>query len=308
MSPDTSRADWGRRHRFIRALVNSIRVEAGRAVVLSHDFDPAHTDPAMSQADAEPLLRDGIELLEEYQARLAAQDTYAVLVILQALDAAGKDGTIKHVMGGVNPQGVEVHSFKQPTAEELDHDFLWRYQRALPARGRIGIFNRSHYEEVLVVRVHPDLLEAERLPADAGSHDLWKHRYEAINTWEQHLVRSGVRVVKIFLNLSWAEQGKRFLARIDEPEKNWKFSPGDVHERQYWDAYQRAFSEMLTHTSTAWAPWHVIPADHKWFAHLATAATLVQTLIDINPRYPRADNATRQEMTQARAALKAELS
>jgi PPK2 family polyphosphate:nucleotide phosphotransferase len=248
-----------------------------------------------------------VQLLAEYQDRLAAQDTFGVLLVLQGLDAAGKDSTIKHVMSGVNPQWVAVRAFKQPSAEELNHDFLWRYQRALPDRGRIGIFNRSHYEEVLVVRVHKELLAAERIPAPARKSGVWTRRYREINDWERYLVDNGIHVVKIMLNLSRPEQAKRFLDRIDHPAKNWKFSPSDVRERRYWDDYQRAFNEMLSQTSTKWAPWYVVPADHKWFSHLATAAVLVAQLRAINPRYPAADPSVKEEMTQVRTELAAEL-
>ena len=189
-----------------------------------------------------------------------------MLIVLQALDAAGKDGTIRHVMSGVNPQGVAVSSFKAPSVEEIDHDFLWRYARRLPRRGEIGIFNRSHYEEVLVVRVHPELLATQHLPRAATRRDVWKRRYREINDWERYLTGNGIRVVKLLLNVSREEQRRRFLARIERPDKNWKFSAHDVHERHYWDDYQRAFSDMLSATSTTWAPWHVLPADHKWFA------------------------------------------
>jgi PPK2 family polyphosphate:nucleotide phosphotransferase len=227
--------------------------------------------------------------------------------VLQGLDASGKDGTIKHVMGGVNPQGVAVRSFKEPSAGELSHDFLWRYQCALPGRGRIGIFNRSHYEEVLVVRVHPELLAAESLPEAARKRGVWGRRYRDINHWERYLVDNGIHVVKIMLNVSRREQARRFLKRIDHPEKNWKFSASDVRERRYWDEYQRAFDTMLTQTSTQWAPWYVVPADHKWFARLATAAVVVQALTAINPRYPAADPDVAREMAQVRAELVAEL-
>jgi PPK2 family polyphosphate:nucleotide phosphotransferase len=210
-------------------------------------------------------------------------------------------------MSGVNPQAVEVRAFKQPSAEELNHDFLWRYQRALPGRGRIGIFNRSHYEEVLVVRVHKELLAAERMPAAAGQDGVWARRYREINDWEHYLVDNGIHVVKVMLNLSKREQAKRFLKRIDHPEKNWKFSPSDVQERRYWDDYQRAFGEMLSHTSTKWAPWYVVPADHKWFSRLATAAVLVAALDAINPSYPAPDPAIVGQMTQVREELAAEV-
>jgi PPK2 family polyphosphate:nucleotide phosphotransferase len=228
-----------------------------------------------------------------------------VLLVLQGLDASGKDSTIKHVMSGVNPQAVEVRAFKQPSAEELDHDFLWRYQRALPGRGRIGIFNRSHYEEVLVVRVHPELLAAERMPS-AGK-KIWEQRYREINDWERYLADNGIHIVKVMLNVSRREQAKRFLKRIDHPDKNWKFSPSDVRERRHWDDYQRAFDIMLSQTSTKWAPWYVVPADHKWFSRLATAAILVRALRAIKPQYPAADPAVREQMMQARAELVAEL-
>ena len=286
-------------------LIEPLRVAPGSRVKLSRDHDPGYTGQ-VTRPQAAALLAEGVELLAEYQDRLAAQDTFGVLLVLQGIDAAGKDGTIKHVMSGVNPQAVEVRSFKQPSAEELDHDFLWRCQRALPGRGWIGIFNRSHYEEVLVVRVHPDLLAAERMPAVAGSR-VWTRRYREINDWERYLVDNGIHVVKVMLNLSKREQARRFLKRIDHPEKNWKFSPSDVRERQYWDDYQRAFEDMLSHTSTKWAPWYVVPADHKWFSRLATAAVLVTALDAIDPKYPAADPAVRDQMTQVRAELAAEV-
>ena len=258
----------------------------GSNVKLAKDFDPAFKAGIKKKKDGVGLLNDGIELLAEYQARLAAQATYGVVVVLQALDAAGKDGTIRHVMSGVNPQGVRVESFKVPSARELDQDFLRRYQERLPSRGEIGIFNRSHYEEVLVVRVHPENLVRQKLPAEAREHHVWKHRYQAINDWERYLSENGFRIVKLFLNLSKEEQRMRFLRRIDLPEHNWKFSSHDVQERRYWDAYQEAFSEMFTHTSTEWAPWYVIPADRKWFARVAAAAVIAHALIEIDPQYP----------------------
>ena len=295
-----------KRLRFMTDLIGPLRVPPGSEVKLSRDHDPGYTGP-VTRPQAAALLAEGTELLAEYQDRLAAQDTFGVLLVLQGIDAAGKDGTIKHVMRGVNPQAVEVRAFKQPSAEELDHDFLWRYQRALPGRGRIGIFNRSHYEEVLVVRVHPDLLAAEQMPALTGKDHIWARRYREINDWEQYLADNGIHLVKVMLNLSKQEQAKRFLKRIDHPEKNWKFSPSDVRERHHWDGYQRAFEDMLSHTSTQCAPWYVIPADHKWFTRLATAAVLVTALHTINPRYPAADPAVRDQMAQVRAKLAAEL-
>jgi len=295
-----------KRLRFMTELIEPLRVAPGTEVRLSRDHDPGYTGQ-VTRPQATALLADGVELMTEYQDRLAAQDTFGVLLVLQGIDAAGKDGTIKHVMSGVNPQAVEVRAFKQPSAEELNHDFLWRYQRALPGRGRIGIFNRSHYEEVLVVRVHKDLLAAERMPAAAGDHGLWDRRYREINDWERYLVDNGIHLVKVMLNLSKREQAKRFLKRIDHPEKNWKFSSSDVRERHYWDDYQRAFEAMLSQTSTTWAPWYVVPADHKWFSRLATAAVLVTALDAINPRYPAPDPADADEMAQARQELTAEL-
>ena len=245
-------------------------------------------------------------MLSEYQDRLAAEATRGLLVVLQGIDAAGKDGTIRHVMSGVNPQGVSVHSFKQPSHEELRHDFLWRATRALPERGQIGIFNRSHYEEVLVARVHPELLEAEYVPEAMRTGDLWHRRYRAINGWERHLSESGFRIVKLFLNLSKEQQRIRFLKRIDLAEKNWKFSASDAHEREYWDDYQTAYSQMLRHTSTDWAPWHVIPADRKWFARVAAGAVIAMALRELDPQYPTVSDDARQALAQVRSQLEAQ--
>lgn len=294
--------------RFAHDLVEPLLVTPGRTIQLRRDFDPGYTDGLSSKAEASARVSEGIALLADYQDRLAAQDTVGVLFILQGIDAAGKDSTVKHVMSGLNPKGVAVHNFKQPSVDELNHDFLWRYQRALPERGGIGVFNRSHYEEVLVVRVHPELLVTERLPKQARKGDVWKRRYREINDWERYLVDNGIRVVKIFLNLSKREQAKRFLKRIDDPKKNWKFSPSDIREREYWDEYQKAFAAMLNHTSTQWAPWYVVPADHKWFTQLAAAAILVRTLAEVDPRYPRVAKEIQQQMAAARATLLAEAS
>jgi PPK2 family polyphosphate:nucleotide phosphotransferase len=292
-----------KRLRFMTDLLDPLLVPPGSAVRLGRDHDPGYTGTVTKQ-EATALLAEGVRLLADYQDKLAAQDTFGVLLVLQGLDASGKDGTIKHVMSGLNPQGVTVRAFKQPSAEDLDHDFLWRYQRALPSRGRIGIFNRSHYEEVLVVRVHPDLLTGERLPR-AARKGIWSRRYREINDWERYLVDNGIHVVKIMLNLSREEQARRFLRRIDHPEKNWKFSASDVRERRHWDEYQRAFERMLSQTSTPWAPWYVVPADHKWFGRLATAAALVMKLRAINPNYP-APAVDREQLAQVRADLVAE--
>jgi PPK2 family polyphosphate:nucleotide phosphotransferase len=291
----------------ISRFIEPFRVSPGSSVNLAKDFDPAFEAGIKTKKDGVALLNEGIEQLADYQARLAAQDTYGVLVVLQALDAAGKDGTIRHVMTGLNPQGVRVESFKVPSATELNEDFLRRYQERLPYRGEIGIFNRSHYEEVLVVRVHQqDLLLGEKLPPDARGDHVWKQRYEAINDWESYLSVNGFRVVKLFLNLSKEEQRRRFLRRIDLPDHNWKFSSHDVEERGYWDAYQKAFSDTFSHTSTSWAPWYVIPADRKWFARIAAAAVIANALIEIDPQYPTLGKDALGALSAAKAQLESE--
>ncbi|WP_028802596.1 polyphosphate kinase 2 family protein [Streptomyces sp. 142MFCol3.1] len=287
----------------IAEFIRPLRVEPGTKVRLAKDFDPGYKAGIRKKKDGVELLREGVELLADYQRRLAAQDTYGVLMCLQALDAGGKDGTIRHVMSGINPQGVRVAGFKVPSAEELDHDFLWRYTRELPRRGEIGIFNRSHYEEVLVVRVHPENLDRQRLPEAARGPGVWERRYREINDWERYLCDNGFKVVKVFLNLSKEEQRLRFLKRIDVPERNWKFSPADVRERARWDDYQRAFSQMLSATSTEWAPWYVVPADHKWFARVCAAAVLAHTLMDIDPQYPHVSARTRRELAEVKHEL-----
>jgi PPK2 family polyphosphate:nucleotide phosphotransferase len=294
------------RRKRLDEFIAPFRVTPGSDVKLAKDFDPAFKAGIKKKKEGVALVTDGVRLLAEYQARLAAQDTWGVLVVLQALDAAGKDGTIRHVMSGVNPQGVTVHSFKVPSAEELDHDYLWRYARRLPGRGEIGIFNRSHYEEVLVVRVHPENLDRQRLPRSARKGDIWRRRYQEINDWERHLSDNGFRIVKLFLNLSKEEQRVRFLRRVDLPDHNWKFSTADVREREHWDDYQKAFSEMLSHTSTPWAPWYVIPADRKWFARLGAGAVLAHTLMDIDPRFPRVSKERRDELDTVKAMLEAQ--
>ncbi|AUY53934.1 polyphosphate kinase 2 family protein [Streptomyces sp. CB01881] len=291
-----------KRAKRIAKFIKPLRVKPGSEVDLEADFDPRFK-AGLKKREGTELLRSGVSLLAEYQDRLAAQDTYGVLLCLQALDAGGKDGTIRHVMSGVNPQGVHVSSFKVPSAEELDHDFLWRYAQRLPARGDIGIFNRSHYEEVLVVRVHPEVLDRQRLPDEAKGPGIWEDRYRAINDWERYLTENGFKVVKIFLNLSKEEQRTRFLKRIDLPEKNWKFSAADIRERERWDDYQEAFSEMLSATSTPWAPWYVVPADRKWFARICAAAVLAHTLIGLDPQYPTVGDEARQELRAARRRL-----
>jgi PPK2 family polyphosphate:nucleotide phosphotransferase len=286
-------------HRFIEPF----RVEPGRRVRLPKDFDPGYTADFVSKKDATETLQRGVQLLAEYQARLAAQDTYGLLVIFQAMDAAGKDGTIRHVMSGVNPQGVEVTSFKVPSTEELDHDYLWRSAKRLPGRGTIGIFNRSYYEELLVVRVHPQILAGQKLPPKAKGKDVWTRRFREINDWERYLVDNGIRIVKLFLNVSKDEQKKRFLARIDEPEANWKFSAADVRERGYWDDYQKAFSEVLSNTSTEHAPWHVIPADRKWFMRVAAGAVILDAIMQIDPKFPVMADEAKADMLKAKEEL-----
>ena len=294
------------RARRIAEAIKPLRVRPGSTVHLAKDFDPRYKADFVKKKDGEELLQTGVELLAEYQERLAAQDVYGVLVCLQAIDAGGKDGTIRHVMSGVNPQGVHVHSFKVPSDEELDHDFLWRYAQKLPARGEIGIFNRSHYEEVLVVRVHPQLLERQKLPADARGHDVWGRRYRQINDWERFLVENGFPVVKLFLNLSKEEQRRRFLRRIDYPEKNWKFNANDVKEREHWDEYQVAFSQMLSATSTEWAPWYVVPADYKWVTRAVVADIVTTAIRKLDLKYPEVTAEDRKRLAEARKKLDAE--
>lgn len=251
----------------------------------------------------ESLLADDVAKLAEAQDLLYAADSWSVLLILQAMDAAGKDSTIKHVMSGVNPQGCQVHAFKQPSAEELEHNFLWRSARVLPERGRIGIFNRSYYEEVLVVKVHRDVLAAEHLPNSKERKKLWDERYDDINNFERHLVRNGTLILKFFLHVSKQEQRKRFLDRINEPDKHWKFSPQDVRERQYWDEYIAAYEDCLTKTNTKWAPWYVIPADHKWVTRALVASIVAHAIGDLRLAYPQVTKERRQEIKQAKKLL-----
>jgi PPK2 family polyphosphate:nucleotide phosphotransferase len=290
----------------IREFIEPFRVAPGSTVELGRDFDPSATGEFVAEEDSKRLLQTGVEMLEHYQSRLAAQDTYGLLVVLQALDAGGKDSTIRHVMSGVNPQGVVVHGFRKPSSEELDHDFLWRYTQRLPARGEIAIFNRSHYEDVLVVRVHPELLERHKLPPHARTDGVWERRYRQINDWERSLVENGFPIVKVFLNLSKDEQRRRFLRRIVHAEKNWKFNAHDVEERAHWDAYQEAFSAMLSATSTAYAPWYVIPADHKWFLRVGVAAVVIDALAKIDPQYPTVSDEARQALLASKERLEAE--
>jgi PPK2 family polyphosphate:nucleotide phosphotransferase len=271
------------------------------------DFDPADSQGlSIDKDEAKDLLANGIKRLSDLQDRLYASDRWSVLIVLQAMDAAGKDSLIKHVMTGLNPQGVEVHPFKQPSAEELDHDFLWRATRCLPQRGRIGIFNRSHYEEVLVVRVHPELLARQRLPDKLAGKDVWRQRFESIRGFERHLARNGTRILKFFLHMSKEEQRQQFLERIQDPAKRWKFSMGDVAERKLWDKYMDAYEDMIRHTSTHEAPWYVVPADKKWFTRLVVAGALVQELDSLDLKFPELDADAIKELREAEKALKAE--
>jgi PPK2 family polyphosphate:nucleotide phosphotransferase len=258
--------------------------------------------------EAKIMLADGIERLSELQQRLYAEDRGSVLIVLQAMDAAGKDSIIKHVMSGINPQGCEVHSFKQPSAEELQHDFLWRVTQRLPANGRIGIFNRSHYEEVLTVRVHREYLERQKLPKQLVGMDIWQQRFDDIRAFERHLARNGTLILKFFLNVSKGEQRRRFLDRIDEPAKRWKFSFADVAERKLWDQYMAAYEDMIRQTSTPEAPWFVVPADHKWFTRMVVAAALVQELQPLDLDFPKVEGKALKELRKVEKALKREKS
>ena len=267
------------------------------------DFDAQDTGEFKSKEEAKGLLEKSVAHIEELQDKLYAQDRWCLLLIFQAMDAAGKDGAIKHVMSGINPQGCQVYSFKAPSNEELDHDYLWRTTRNLPERGRIGIFNRSYYEEVLVVRVHPDVLEHEKVPAELRSKDIWKERFQDICSFERYLSRNGTVIRKFFLNVSKKEQKRRFLARLEEPEKNWKFSTEDVREREHWDDYMQAYEDMIRTTATKQAPWYVVPADNKWFTRLVVAASIVETLDGLKLSYPEVDPQKRKELQAARKAL-----
>src|SRR5580692_10492713 len=283
-------------------LVKPYRVEDGTKFRLK-DFDPGDTGKIHSKRHAEQLLTKGIESLTDSQDKLYAQNRWGVLLIFQGMDAAGKDGAIRHVMSGVNPQGVEVYSFKTPSREELSHDYLWRTMRRAPERGQIGIFNRSYYEEVLVVRVHPELLKNERIPPSLVTKDIWKERFQDINDFERYFSRDGIVVRKFFLNLSKKEQRRRFLDRLDHPEKNWKFSAADVRERRYWDDYMEAYEEMFSQTSTEWAPWYIIPADHKWFTRICVAEIIVAKLKSLGLKYPKVSDQELVELEKAKEEL-----
>jgi PPK2 family polyphosphate:nucleotide phosphotransferase len=283
-------------------IAHTFRIDNGKHFRLK-DYDPADTGHWKSKDHATEALQEGIVRTAELQDKLYAQDNWALLLIFQAMDAAGKDGAIKHVMSGVNPQGCEVHSFKTPSDEELQHDFLWRTTCKLPERGHIGIFNRSYYEEVLVVRVHPEILKNEKTPPSLVGKGIWDERFEDIRGFERHMARNGTVIRKFFLHLSKKEQKKRFLDRLDEPEKNWKFSASDVRERDCWDDYQDAYEEMIQNTAGKHAPWYVVPADNKWFTRLVISTVIVDTLESLNLSYPKVDDAKRKELQEAKKKL-----
>ena len=283
-------------------LAKTFRVDSGKHFRLK-DYDPADTGHGRSEDNAKEALLEGIARTAELQDQLYAQGNWSILLIFQAMDAAGKDGAISHVMSGINPQGCQVYSFKVPTSTDLQHDFLWRTTCSLPERGHIGIFNRSYYEEVLIVRVHPEILKSQKTPTSLVGKKIWKERFEDICCFERHMARSGTVIRKFFLNLSKKEQKKRFLARLDHPEKNWKFSAADIHERKCWDDYQDAYEDMIRNTSTEEAPWYVVPADNKWFTRLVVSCVLVDTLESLNLSYPKVDPAKQKELEAAKKLL-----
>jgi PPK2 family polyphosphate:nucleotide phosphotransferase len=287
-------------------IVKHCRIDKPGKLKLA-DFDPAETFGLPTDIEeVRAVLADGVARLEEMQERLFAHARWSVLIVLQGMDAAGKDGVIKHVMAGINPQGCLVHSFKPPSAEELAHNFLWRIDKYLPERGHIGIFNRSHYEEVLAVRVHPDLLERQKLPPSVTKKNIWKHRFQEIRGFERHLTRNGTLVLKFHLRISKKEQRKRFLARLDEPEKRWKFSASDIAERAYWEDYMSAYEEMIRETSTDYAPWYVIPADHKHVAWVIVSAAIVAAIEALKPTFPKISGEALKDLKKAERALRAE--
>jgi PPK2 family polyphosphate:nucleotide phosphotransferase len=287
-------------------ILKRYRIEDGKNFRLK-DVDPGDTGGlGLGKDGAQDLLKEGVKALSQWQEKLYADDRWSLLLIFQAMDAAGKDGAIEHVMSGVNPQGCMVTSFKQPSAQELDHDFLWRTTKALPERGRIGIFNRSYYEEVLVVRVHPKILDGQKLPKGLVTDGIWKERYESIRDFERHMVRNGTAVLKFFLHVSREEQLQRFLDRIEEPAKRWKFSMGDVAERKLWDKYQESYEEAIRATATPHAPWYVVPADKKWFTRLVVARAIIDTLEKLKPEFPKVEGAAFDELMKVREALLAE--
>ena len=287
-------------------IAKRFRIDNPKKFWLS-EHDPAECcGLTLDKSDAKTMLAEGIVRLSDLQERLYAQDRWSVLIVLQAMDAAGKDSVIKHVLSGINPQGCEVHAFKQPSDEELSHDFLWRVGTKLPARGRIGIFNRSHYEEVLTVRLHTEYLDSQNLPKECVTKDIWSQRFKSIRAFERHLARNGTLVLKFFLNVSHEEQRKRFLDRIDEPGKRWKFSMGDIAERKLWPKYMDAYEDMIRQTSTPEAPWVVVPADNKWFTRLVVAGAVVEAMDKLSLEFPRVQGKALKELQNVRKALKAE--
>jgi len=292
-------------HRQLESFLKPLRVTDGKKFKLKH-VDPDDTGGLKSKDAATKLLAAGVERLAELQGRLYAQDRWSLLLVFQAMDAAGKDGTIKHVMSGVDPTGCQVFSFKAPSAEELDHDFMWRSFKCLPERGRIGIFNRSYYEEMLVVRVHPELLHAQKLPPQLVTDTIWKERFEDVRNIEQYLGRNGVVIRKFFLHVSKDEQKKRFLERLQQKDKNWKFSMADAKERTFWDDYQRAYEDMIQHTASDEAPWYVVPADHKWYTRLVVAGAIIEALEGLDLKYPTVDEHKREELRLVQAELERE--
>ncbi len=298
-----AKIDVKRLAKFLRPY----RITKGKGFRLKdHDPEDTHGFKSEQKGAAKALLARGVEWLAEEQEKLYAQNRWSVLLLFQAMDAAGKDGTIKHVMSGVNPQGVHVTSFKAPSSEELDHDFMWRCAKALPERGRIGIFNRSYYEEVLVVRVHEALLAKQRLPPQLVSKRIWRERFEDIANFERYLARNGCLILKFFLNVSRNEQKKRFLERLDRPEKNWKFSSADARERGYWRAYMAAYQDLIRHTAADHAPWYVVPADNKWFTRLVVSAAIVEAMERLDLHFPKVDAAMKKELATARTLLLSE--
>ncbi len=292
-------------HRRIESFLKPFRVTNGSKFKLKH-VDPDDTGGLKSKEAATGVLAAGVKRLAELQDKLYAQDRWSLLLVFQAMDAAGKDGTIKHVMSGVNPTGCQVFSFKAPSAEELDHDFMWRALKSLPERGRIGIFNRSYYEEMLVVRVHPEILHAQKLPPTLVSDDIWKERFQDVRNIEQYLGRNGVVIRKFFLHVSKDEQKRRFLERLHQKEKNWKFSMADAKERNFWDDYQQAYQDMIQHTASDHAPWYVVPADHKWFTRLVVAGAIIEALEGLDLSYPTVDAHKREELQLVQSELEHE--
>ena len=291
--------------RELARLARHYRVTRGQGFSLDK-FDPDDTRGLSLKDKADELLERSVQVMADLQERLYAQDRWSVLLVFQAMDAAGKDGTIKHVMSGLNPQGCEVHSFKAPSSEELDHDFLWRTSTKLPRRGHIGIFNRSYYEEMLVVRVHPEILAKQQLPSEVVTPRIWTERFDDVVNYERYLARQGVVIGKFFLYVSKAEQRRRFLDRLREPEKHWKFSIGDVHEREHFDDYLTAYEDAIRHTATSFAPWYVVPADHKWFTRLVVASAVIDAIESVRPTFPSVDASTLQQLKVAQAALESE--